>query len=304
MAEKITTTIDSEKCTGCGLCLEVCPDQTISMDGNKKAVVTGKHCLDCGHCVAICPVAAIEVGAIGSDSLCFNSFELNNRWLKWGAFDTAELVRLMASRRSCRNYQTRPVSREILMDLVKIGTTAPSGTNSQRWTFTVLARREQVEKFGDRVGGFFRKLNKMAANPLIRLFSRLFSNDALGNYYRRYYASIKEALEIRAEEGRDLLFHGAPAVILVGSEDGASCPTEDALLATQNILLGAHAMGLGSCLIGFAVSAMQRDPAIKDILDIPRQEQIYAVIALGYPNEHYQRLTGRRPLQPRFPEVV
>lgn len=303
MAEKITTSIDQEKCTGCGLCVEVCPDQTISMEAD-RAAITGNRCLQCGHCAAICPVAAIEVKAIAPDSLNFNSFKLNNRWLQWGDFDTAELVRLMASRRSCRNYQARPVSREILTDLVKIGTTAPSGTNSQRWTFTVLERRDQVEKFGDRIGDFFRKLNKMAANPLLRLVSRLFSNDALGIYYRRYYDSIKKGLERRAEEGCDLLFHTAPAVILIGSEEGASCPAEDALLATQNILLGAHAMGLGSCLIGFAVSAMQHDPAIKEILAIPRQEEIYAVIALGYPNEHYQRLTGRRPLQPRFPDVL
>jgi nitroreductase/NAD-dependent dihydropyrimidine dehydrogenase PreA subunit len=303
MAEKITTIIDQEKCTGCGLCVEVCPDQTISMEAD-RAAVTGSRCLQCGHCAAICPVAAIEVKAIAPDSLNFKSFELDKRWLQWGEYDTAELVRLMASRRSCRNYQDRPVSREILADLVKIGTTAPSGTNSQKWTFTVLDRRDQVEKFGDRVGLFFRKLNKMAANPLLRLLSRLFSNDALGIYYRRYYDSIKKGLERREEEGCDLLFHGAPAVIVVGSEEGASCPAEDALLATQNILLGAHAMGLGSCLIGFAVSAMQHDPAIKDILAIPRQEKIYAVIALGHPNEHYQRLTGRRPLTPRFPDMA
>ena len=303
MSERITTSIDQEKCTGCGLCLEVCPDQTISMEAD-RAVVTGSRCLQCGHCAAICPVAAIEVKAIDPDSLSFKSFEFNDRWLKWGDFDTSKLVRLMASRRSCRNYQDRPVRREILADLVKIGTTAPSGTNSQKWTFTVLDRRDQVEKFGDRVGDFFRKLNKMAANPLLRLLSRLFSNDTLGTYYRRYYDSVKKGLERRAEEGCDLLFHGAPAVILVGSAKGGSCPAEDALLATQNILLGAHAMGLGSCLIGFAVSAMQHDPAIKDILAIPRQEKIYAVIALGYPNEHYQRLTGRRPLQPRFPDMA
>jgi nitroreductase len=144
----------------------------------------------------------------------------------------------------------------------------------------------------------------MAANPLLRLLSRLFSNDTLGIYYRRYYESIKKGIERREEEGCDLLFHGAPAVIVVGSEEGAICPAEDALLATQNILLGAHAMGLGSCLIGFAVSAMQHDPAIKDILAIPQQEKIYAVIALGHPNEHYQRLTGRRPLEPRFPDMA
>lgn len=302
MTEKNTIIIDREKCTGCALCVGVCPDQTISMEAN-KAEITGSRCLQCGHCSAICPVTAIEVRAIAPDSLSFNGFELNNRWLKWGEFDTGELVRLMASRRSCRNYLDKPVSREMLEDLVKIGTTAPSGTNSQKWTFTVLDRRGQVEKFGDGVGAFFRKLNKMAANPLLRLISLLFSKDALGNYYRRYYDSIKKGLERREQEGCDLLFHGAPAVILIGSEDGASCPAEDALLATQNILLGAHAMGLGSCLIGFAVSAMQRDPSIKDILSIPREEPIYAVIALGHPDECYQRLTGRRSLQPRFPDM-
>lgn len=302
MSEKITTSIDPEKCTGCGLCLAVCPDQTLSLAGN-LATVTGARCLQCGHCAAVCPVGAIEVGAITPDSLRFNSFELDRRWLKWGKFDTGELVRLMASRRSCRNYQDRPVALELLEDLVKIGTTAPSGTNSQKWTFTILTRRDQVERLAARVGAFFRKLNRLAANPLLRGWSRLFSKDALGIYYRRYYESVQRGLATSEEEGRDLLFHGATAVILVGSEEGASCPAEDALLATQNILLGAHAMGLGSCLIGFAVSAMQYDPAIKDILAIPRPERIYAVIALGYPNEHYQRLTGRRPLQPRFPEV-
>ncbi len=54
------------------------------------------------------------------------------------------------------------------------------------------------------------------------------------------------------EKGKDLLFHGAPAAIIVASKEEASCPSEDSLLATQNILLGAHSLGLGTCLVGFA----------------------------------------------------
>ena len=245
MTDMITTVIDQDKCTGCGLCLTVCFDNTISLE-NGKAYVTGNKCLQCGHCVAVCPVNAIEVGAIDPEILKFNTLDLSSEWLEWGKPEPGELVRLMASRRSCRNYLDRQVSREILEDLVRIGITAPSGSNCQKWTFTVLDKREQVEQLGDRVAKFFQNLNRMAENPLMRIISRIFSGNALGAYYHRYYETVKRGLKEWEDEGRDLLFHGAPATILVGGEPGAYSPMEDALLASQNILLGAHSMGLGS----------------------------------------------------------
>lgn len=299
MTDSITTIIDPEKCSGCGQCVAVCPDRTITMLAGRVAV-TGERCLQCGHCLAICPTGAVTVGALGADSLRFNTFTISQEWLPWGGFDPALLVGLMASRRSCRNYLDKPVGRELLLDLVKAGTTAPSGTNSQKWTFTILARRSQVAELGGRVAVFFEKLNHLAANPFARLVSRLFGGDALGKYYRRYFDSTTEGLREWREEGRDLLFHGATAVIVVGSEAGASCPAEDALLATQNILLTAHALGLGSCLIGFAVAALERQPELKDGLGIPREEKVYAVIALGWPAEKYQRLPGRKKAVIRF----
>lgn len=299
MNHPVTTIIDREKCSGCGQCPRVCPDRTITMVEG-RAAVTGERCFQCGHCLAVCPTGAVTVTALAADSLHFLTFQPEQRWLPWGEFDPALLVRLLASRRSCRNYQPQPVSRELLLDLVKAGTTAPSGTNSQKWTFTILSRREQVAELGGRIALFFEGLNRLAANPLARLFSRLFGGDALGRYQRRYAENIREGLREWRQEGRDLLFHGAPAVIVVGSEAGASCPAEDALLATQNILLTAHALGLGSCLIGFAVAAMERQPGLKTALGIPGEEKVYAVIALGWPAEKYQRLTGRKTPVLRF----
>jgi nitroreductase len=102
------------------------------------------------------------------------------------------------------------------------------------------------------------------------------------------------------EQKDDRLFHGAQAVILVGAEPGASCPQEDALLATQNILLGAETFALGSCLIGFAVEALRRDHKIKESLKIPVDETIYAVIALGYPAISFQRPASRRKVAIRW----
>ena len=114
---------------------------------------------------------------------------------------------------------------------------------------------------------------------------------------------VSENLVEWEQHQRDRLFHGATAVIVVGSKPGGSCPMEDALLASQNILLGAHSMGLGTCLIGFAVAAMQNDPTIKKFLKIPDEETVYAVIAMGYPDEEYEGLTGRKRFELRYFEA-
>jgi nitroreductase len=86
------------------------------------------------------------------------------------------------------------------------------------------------------------------------------------------------------------------AVILVSARRDASCPVEDSLLATQNILLAAHVMGLGSCLIGFVVEAMRRSPDIRRNMKIDGGQEIYSVIALGYPDVKYHRPANRKPV--------
>lgn len=293
MCRAMSTVIDPERCTGCGLCVRVCPAGTLSIrDG--KAEVNGSRSMGCGHCQAVCPAGAVRVEGLAAEAGGFETFRTEEQWLPPGRFDVGLLVQLMRSRRSCRNYQARPVARELLTDLVRVAITAPSGTNSQKWTFTVLASREEVVALGEQVATFFERLNRLAVRPLVRLFSLLFGGDALGRYYREHFRTTAAALRAWREEGRDHLFHGATAAILVGSRPGASCPAEDALLAAQNLLLAAHAMGLGSCLIGYVVEAMKRDPAIKESAGIPADEPVYAVIALGWPDERYQRVSGRR----------
>ena len=297
----VATLIDRERCIGCGECVRLCPSQTLGMkDG--KAAVTGARSLGCGHCVAVCPVEAVRVEGLDPHSYRFHTFDCRTDWLPYGAFDAGELVRLMASRRSCRSFDPRNVERTLLEDLVRIGANAPSGTNSQTRVFTVLPNRAAVMALGNAVGAFFKRLNRMAGNPLLRRGLRLIGRPELADYYRDYHQSVAEGLADWEERGRDRLFHGAPAAIVVGSAPGASCPAEDALLAVQNILLGAHALGLGTCLIGFTASAMQKDGRIKDLLKIPREEAVHAVIAVGHPAVTWQRLPGRRKAVSRFVE--
>lgn len=297
--KNITTVIDSESCTGCGLCTLVCPCETISIR-NHKAVVTGNRSLSCGHCEAVCPEGAIKVNDLDPHTASFHSFEVSGQWVPFGDFDISGLVSLMQSRRSCRNYTSQPVKLELLQDLINAAIYAPSGTNSQKWTFTVIADRHSVMAAAKTIADFFRKTNRLAERKYFRIALKIMGKPSLDNYFHRYYQSVKHGLEQYENHGKDLLFHGATAAILVGSRPGGSCPAEDALLATQNILLTSHAMGLGSCLIGFAVEAIRHDPSIKKSLGIPENEKVHSVIALGYPDEHYQTTCHRKKPVVRF----
>ena len=53
----------SEKCIGCGRCIEVCPHGVFDIDGSKAFVIDKDSCIECGACSMNCPANAIEVNA-------------------------------------------------------------------------------------------------------------------------------------------------------------------------------------------------------------------------------------------------
>ena len=52
--------IDEDKCVGCGLCVDVCPVEAITLE-NDKAKVDEEKCTECGQCVEECPNEAISI---------------------------------------------------------------------------------------------------------------------------------------------------------------------------------------------------------------------------------------------------
>ena len=79
----------------------------------------------------------------------------------------------------------------------------------------------------------------------------------------------------------------APLGIVVVIDPQEASPrsggVEDGAIATQNMLLAAHALGLGTCWIGSYNSAYE--DKVKEILKIPRNRRVLSIISIGYPDE-------------------
>lgn len=58
-----TLQLNQEKCIGCGLCVQVCPHEVLTMDKGKALIADLDRCMECGACSMNCPVDALTVRA-------------------------------------------------------------------------------------------------------------------------------------------------------------------------------------------------------------------------------------------------
>lgn len=289
--------INREKCTGCGRCVEVCPKDVIYLK-DKKAELNDNDCMLCSHCYAVCNAGAVDFNR-ELENIEFETFKYKEQILGSSNISPEELVNAFRSRRSIRKYKNEEINDDTLRDLIEFAVTAPSGSNCQEWEFTVINGREKVWEFAQQIKDFFVKINKLAGNRLIRYLSFPFMGKALINYYNDHYNTVEKAIK-ESELGVDRLFHGAPCVIIVHGPTEGSTPVEDAAYASYNICMLAHYMNLGTCLIGFAVEAMNRSPEIKAELDIYEKNRIHSVIALGKPDVKFSRHSLRKKYSVEF----
>ena len=167
-----------------------------------------------------------------------------------------DLIEALYHRRAIRDFTAAPVERKTIDTLIDAAVQAPNAMDKQRWAFVVVQDRALLARISDEAKAL--------------TISMIKPGSALGQFRDTLAA------------GHFNIFYNAPVLVVVcGTEDDAFVE-HDCALAAQNLMLAAHAQGLGTCWIGFA-EAWLSQPAAKKELGIPLSYRPIAPIILGYP---------------------
>jgi F420 biosynthesis protein FbiB-like protein len=180
----------------------------------------------------------------------------------------AELHALAASRRSVRRLRAQPVEREILDRLFRTAGQAPSAHNRQPWRFAVLEDAAWKARLATAMGDQLRA-DRAADGDAAEAIER----DAARSYARITQAPV---VVVACADMRDMDRYPDPrrqtAEHLMAVQSTA--------MAVQNLLLAAHAEGLGACMM---CAPLFCGDAVLQALDLPGGWQPQSLIALGWP---------------------
>jgi heterodisulfide reductase subunit A len=75
--EPLISEVDQDKCSGCGICVPLCPYSAIKLrekDEKLRAAIDIAQCKGCGVCTSACPSGAITLHGYTEESI-FNQIE-------------------------------------------------------------------------------------------------------------------------------------------------------------------------------------------------------------------------------------
>ncbi len=219
--------------------------------------------------------------------------------------DPQWISEFLASRRSTRDFLSTPVPDEILDQILTDSLTAPSWSNTR--PFKVAIATGEVR---DRISGEFLSrwhvlsqiMRKGIRNKLRLIYSRYGLPTSNRSIVKPYVAELrpraqrvgKELYELfgvkrgdrtarDAQWGKNYSFFGAPVELFIYIHKSLHIyAASDAGLMMQNLMLSAHAHGLGTCAQG-AVNIW--DDVIRKEFDISKDYRLLCGLAIGYPSD-------------------
>ncbi len=254
--------IDTEKCIHCGLCVKDCIAGIIEFDENKTPRLkpdAEKRCIKCQHCLAVCPTGALSI----LDKNPENSDKVDHDQ------NPEKVLNLIKSRRSFRQYKPENLPKETLEKLKNMLNWVPTGCNAHSLHFSIIDDVEVMDEFRNYVNSeLLKSLSKTPVRGIMNRFSR-----------------YKDAFL----HGEDVIFRGAPHMIVVSVPITAPCADIDPTIALSYFELYAQSLGVATLWCGFAKACLLFYPELCEKLEIPENHKAAYVMLFGPSDLKYTR---------------
>lgn len=178
--------------------------------------------------------------------LCLSTFISCNSQNKETMKGENEVIETIMARRSIRKYKAEPVKRETMDIILKCGINAPNGLNKQSWEVRVLDNPETIQMLQDHM---------VAANP---------------------------GMDPDMVRG---CFRGAPTLVLVANDNEYDFSIIDCGLLTENIVLSAWSLGVGSVCLASPIRFICNSPEAMEMLGFSEGYTPVICVGLGYADE-------------------
>ncbi|MCI8631433.1 MAG: nitroreductase [Firmicutes bacterium] len=177
-----------------------------------------------------------------------------------------ELIKGIKERRSIRKFLEQKVPREVIKEIVDAARFAPSWKNTQTARYIVIDSAEKIAEIAEEsCMANFAYNSKVVANA----------------------PAVVVITYVKGIAGFDS--DGTPS-----TKKGGGWQMFDAGIAAQTFCLAAHEKGLGTVIMGYF-----DEDEIKNVIDVPENQEVAAVIPIGYPN-----IEPQAPVRKETAEII
>jgi ferredoxin len=288
-------TIDHKRCNLCGLCVTICKGGPLYIRDSRIEVDQSRFfgCTGCGHCMAVCPKGAVVIE--GRDISPADLIDLPEKGIR-ATYD--ELLALMVSRRSVREFDGRQVPRSVIDRIVEAISSAPMGIPPSDVELLVLAESAKVAEFSRDVIAEMRK-KRWIISPFVLSAMRPIMGRDRYTFVKTFVVPLITTVLDKAEQGQDWLLYDAPLAILFHISPLSA--VADTLISATYAMLAAEALGLSSCMIGSVGPQLKLGGgSIREKYGIPQKNRVGVTVVFGYPKVRFARGIRRRLAGVRF----